>query len=342
MTPEDAKALLAKEPERVKGAYQMRIAEYSREEQIRARHMLFTGEDAEAQALKARARLDAGESFADVAKQVSADEATRGEGGELGTFPRGRMMPSFDEVAFALEVGKPSGPVKTDRGVHLILVESHDPARQTPFEEVAEKLAAELLRDDRASEAARNAANQVLEKTSAGEPFVKAAESEKLPVTVTPPFTFKDAQVPGLAGVPDAARGGLRADRRAPGRAPSLRGPGEPLRDRAADARRAERGGRSRRRCRSMREKLQQREREHHDGGLVQRADEGARGRRQGPAVRDRWTVADAERSCYGIAPQVPAAPRCRDERPQVGHFGPAALPFRSPELGRGPRRRSG
>jgi peptidyl-prolyl cis-trans isomerase D len=203
VTPEDAKALLAKEPERVKGAYQMRISEYSREEQIRARHMLFTGEDAEAEALKARARIDGGESFAEVAKQVSADEATRAEGGELGTFPRGRMMPTFDEVAFALEVGKPSGPVKTDRGVHLILVESHDPASQTPFEEVAEKLATEILRDDRAAEAARNAANQVIEKTSAGEPFVKVAEAAKLPVTITPQFTFKDAQVPGLANVPD-------------------------------------------------------------------------------------------------------------------------------------------
>jgi len=94
--------------------------------------------------------------------------------------------------------------VRTDRGVHLILVESHDPASQTPFEAVAEKLAMELLRDDRAAEAARDATNQLLEKTAAGEPFVKAADGLKLPVTVTPPFTFKDATVPGLAGVPDA------------------------------------------------------------------------------------------------------------------------------------------
>ena len=204
VTPEDAKALVEKEPERVKGAYQMHITDYTREEQIHARHMLFTGDDAEAQAIKARARLDAGEKFADVAKQVSADQATRDEGGDLGSFPRGRMMPAFDEVAFALEVGKPSGPVKTDRGVHLILVESHDPASQTPFEAVGEKLAAELLRDERAAEMARMATNLLLEKTAAGEPFVKAADDVKLPVTVTPPFTFKDPQVPGLAGVPDA------------------------------------------------------------------------------------------------------------------------------------------
>ncbi len=203
VSPEEAKALFEREPERVRGAYQLRIAEYTREEQIHARHMLFTGEDAEAQAIKARARVEAGESFAAVAKDVSSDEATRAEGGDLGTFPRGRMMPAFDDAAFALEVGKPSGPVKTDRGVHLILVESHDAPSQTPFESAQEKLASELLRDDRAAEAARNAANKVLEAASAGEPFAKAAADQKLPVSVTPPFGFRDAAVPGLSGVPD-------------------------------------------------------------------------------------------------------------------------------------------
>jgi len=204
VTPEDVKTLLEKEPERVKGAYQMHIADYSKEEQIHARHMLFTGEDAEAQALKARARVEAGESFAAVAKDVSADEATRAEGGDLGTFPRGRMMPAFDTAAFGLEVGKPSGPVKTDRGVHLILVESHEAASQTPYEQVQDKLATDLLREDRAADGARAAANRVLEKALAGETLAKAAEAEKLPVAVTPPFGFRDPAVPTLAGVADA------------------------------------------------------------------------------------------------------------------------------------------
>ncbi|HTO06682.1 MAG TPA: SurA N-terminal domain-containing protein [Myxococcota bacterium] len=203
VTPDDVKALLEKEPERVKGAYQMHVADYSKEEQIHARHMLFTGDDAEAQALKARARLEAGESFAAVAKDVSADEATRADGGDLGTFPRGRMMPAFDEAAFALEPGKPSGPVKTDRGVHLILVESHEPASQTPFEQVQDKLAHDLLVEDRAAEGARSAANRVLEKVLAGEPLAQAAEAEKLPVVVTPPFGFRDPVVPSLSGVTD-------------------------------------------------------------------------------------------------------------------------------------------
>jgi len=167
------------------------------------RHMLFVGDDAEAQAIKARARVLAGESFADVAKQVSADEATRKDGGDLGTFPRGRMMPAFDEAAFSLEPGKISGPVKTDRGVHLILVESHEPASQTPFEQVQNKLAEDLLREDKAAEAAQVAANRVLEAVKAGTSFAKAAEAQKLPVIVTPPFGYREVAVPGLSGVPD-------------------------------------------------------------------------------------------------------------------------------------------
>ncbi|MGH9887743.1 MAG: peptidylprolyl isomerase, partial [bacterium] len=203
VTPEEAKALVEKEPDRVRGAYQLRIAEFTKQEQVHARHILFTGDDAEAHAIAARARIEAGEKFAAVAKELSADAATRADGGDLGSFPRGRMMAPFDEVAFTLEPGKLSGPVKTDRGVHLILVESHDPASQTAYEQVAEALATDLLRDDKASEAARADANTLLAKLAAGEPFVQAAEGLKLPVSVTAPFGIRDATVPGLPGVPD-------------------------------------------------------------------------------------------------------------------------------------------
>lgn len=203
VTPEEAKALVEREPDRVRGAYQLRISEYSKDEQVHARHILFSGDDAEAHALAARGRIEGGEKFAAVAKELSADAATRADGGDLGSFPRGRMMAPFDEVAFALEPGKLSGPVKTDRGVHLILVESHDPASQTPVEQVAEAIAIDLLRDEKASEAARTAANALLAKLAAGEPFVQAADGLKLPVSVTAPFGIRDATVPGLAGVPD-------------------------------------------------------------------------------------------------------------------------------------------
>ncbi len=203
ITPDDAKALVANDPDRVRGAYQLRIADFSKPEQVHARHILFTGEDAEAHAITARGRLEAGESFADLARELSADAATREDGGDLGSFPRGRMMAAFDETAFALEPGKPSGPVRTERGVHLIWVESHDAGSQTPFEEVAELLAIDILRDDRAADAARAAANTLIVELAEGKPFVAAADGLGLPVGVTAPFGIRDPSVPGLSGVAD-------------------------------------------------------------------------------------------------------------------------------------------
>jgi len=82
---------------------------------------------AEADALvkiqETRARIEAGESFADVAKEVSEDPGSAVNGGDLGWFGRGQMVPEFEDAAFALKVGELSQPVKTDFGYHLILVD---------------------------------------------------------------------------------------------------------------------------------------------------------------------------------------------------------------------------
>lgn len=84
-------------------------------------------EKAEADALgkiqETRARIEAGEAFADVAIEVSEDPGSGANGGELGWFGRGQMVPEFEEAAFSLEVGELSQPVKTDFGYHLLLVD---------------------------------------------------------------------------------------------------------------------------------------------------------------------------------------------------------------------------
>ena len=65
-----------------------------------------------------------GADFAAVALRESSDESTRDRGGELGVFPKGRMVAAFDSVAFAARVGQLSEPVKTGFGYHLIEVEN--------------------------------------------------------------------------------------------------------------------------------------------------------------------------------------------------------------------------
>lgn len=95
--------------------------------QVRASHILLpTREAAEA----ARERIVAGgEAFADVAAEVSTDQGTAGNGGDLGWFTREEMVQPFAEAAFALEPGAISEPVASEFGWHVIRVDEADPDR---------------------------------------------------------------------------------------------------------------------------------------------------------------------------------------------------------------------
>jgi len=95
---------------------------------VHARHILLT-DAAAANALKAR--ITSGQiSFADAARQNSTDESNKAQGGDLGWFGRGRMVAEFERAAFDAPVGQVVGPVQTQFGQHLILVESR--ATQEP------------------------------------------------------------------------------------------------------------------------------------------------------------------------------------------------------------------
>jgi type I site-specific restriction-modification system R (restriction) subunit len=70
----------------------------------------------------ALARVKAGEDFAKVAQEVSQDPGSAANGGDLGFFGKGKMVPEFETAAFALKVGEVSGLVKTTYGYHIIKV----------------------------------------------------------------------------------------------------------------------------------------------------------------------------------------------------------------------------
>lgn len=98
----------------------------TRVEQVHVAHILFAKkEDADAAALQ----LNNGADFATLAKQVSQDEATRDNGGDIGWFPRDVMPPEFENAAFALQPGQVSGVVSTQLGLHIIKVLERDPQR---------------------------------------------------------------------------------------------------------------------------------------------------------------------------------------------------------------------
>ena len=102
--------------------------------QVKARHILWlvpAGAPAEQvdeqkkKALSAFARINGGASFSDVAAAESEDPGSKTRGCDLGVFGRGEMVPEFERAAFEAPVGKVVGPVRTQFGWHLIVVDEH-------------------------------------------------------------------------------------------------------------------------------------------------------------------------------------------------------------------------
>lgn len=90
---------------------------------LKARHILFPA-GGEAQAATVRDQINNGElTFAAAARQFSTDESNKYQGGDLGWFGRGRMVEGFEEAAFGAPTGRVIGPVQSQFGQHLILVE---------------------------------------------------------------------------------------------------------------------------------------------------------------------------------------------------------------------------
>lgn len=114
-------------------------------EQVKAKHILIafkgspaaqagkpelTEDQAKAKAEELKKQIEGGAKFEDVAKKESDDTGSGANGGELGAFGHGQMVPEFEKAAFDAKVGDVIGPIRTQYGYHLIRVESHE---YTPF-----------------------------------------------------------------------------------------------------------------------------------------------------------------------------------------------------------------
>ena len=86
----------------------------------KARHILVSSEE---KCNEIKKQIEEGKDFAELAKAHSSCPSGK-EGGVLGEFSPGQMVPEFDKVVFSEEVGKVHGPVKTDFGYHLIEITS--------------------------------------------------------------------------------------------------------------------------------------------------------------------------------------------------------------------------
>jgi peptidyl-prolyl cis-trans isomerase C len=116
----------------MKQVYEDASKQIAGEQEVHARHILVETED-EAKAVKAE--LDKGGDFAELAKKKSKDPGAS-DGGDLGFFTKDQMVPEFSAVAFALEPGKISDPVKSQFGWHIIKVEEKRNRKPPEFDQV--------------------------------------------------------------------------------------------------------------------------------------------------------------------------------------------------------------
>lgn len=142
----------------IRAFYEANRAQMSRPEEVQARHILIkvavdadpsTVEAARLRLEQLRMKITRGEDFASVARAGSED-ASASEGGELGYFPRGRMLPAFEAAAFALTPGAVSEPVRTAVGWHLISVQNHLEATDVSEEQGLEMVRVYLARQKQA------------------------------------------------------------------------------------------------------------------------------------------------------------------------------------------------
>ncbi len=137
-----------------KERYLLDKEKYRVPEKVRASHILLKTEGKDEKTVLKRIQdirrdiLSGKLSFDEAAKKYS-EGPSASRGGHLGIFARGRMVKPFEDVAFSLEPGVVSEPVKTRFGYHLILVEEKLPARQHTFEEVKEKIIKEVKKEIR-------------------------------------------------------------------------------------------------------------------------------------------------------------------------------------------------
>ena len=184
------------------------IETFQRQEQVRARHILLKVAPSAPAEQEAQVRAGAeallaslrnGADFATLAQQHSEDTATAAQGGDLGYFPRGQMVPPFEEMAFSLPVGQVSDVVRTPFGWHILRVEDKREADIKPLADVELEIK-DKLQQDKARDATAAFVDDLLSAMEANpRQFVELARQHELDV-VTTPFIPATGRVEGLEG----------------------------------------------------------------------------------------------------------------------------------------------
>jgi len=162
--------------EAVRARYDAMVAAMPAEDEVRASHILVaTEEEAKAIALE----LAGGADFAELAKARSTDPSAAQNGGDLGFFRKGDMVPEFSDAAYAMQVGDTSGPVETPFGWHIIRVTERRKAEPPAYEDAEGGLRTEIAEETVMALLERLRGNAQIERFNLdGSPRVEPAAEE--------------------------------------------------------------------------------------------------------------------------------------------------------------------
>ena len=174
--------------EAMRKVYEEAVKQVSSEEEVSARHILIQAQAGDEKASKAAEdkikaiaeRLKKGEDFAKVAGEVTEDPSGKTNGGDLGYFTKDQMVPEFADVAYKMQKGQISDPVKSQFGWHIIKVEDKRKKPAPTFEQVKEQVEAYVVRKAQADLITKLRADAKIERFGAdGKPEAKPAEPAK-------------------------------------------------------------------------------------------------------------------------------------------------------------------
>src|SRR3954464_10996174 len=187
--------------------YNNNSEQYTTPEQVRASHILLKTEGKDDAAVKAKAeallkQARGGADFADLAKKNSEDEASAKNGGDLDYFGRGRMVPEFDQVVFAMKPGDISDVVKSQFGYHIIKLVDKKPATVRTLPEVRQQIV-DQLSNEMAQALVADLGQTIAGEISSPADLDKAAQKHGLTVQESG-FFARDEPILTLGAAPDA------------------------------------------------------------------------------------------------------------------------------------------
>ena len=143
-----------------------------------------------------------GADFGEMAKKHSADLASGNNGGSLGQFSRGLMIPEFEAALDKLTPGELGGPVKTLFGFHIIRLDEVKEERLKPLPEVQEEIK-KILKEDKSRKRIRTIAKKIRKEAGAGNNLTQAALKYKAETKTTEFISRKIHNVPEIGNVPE-------------------------------------------------------------------------------------------------------------------------------------------